>query len=146
MVYWFFLFDYRLLFHNKQQRLLADTTRRASEEVSTTHRCHKTVLRNSLPTFRTVHVSDFILKVWFVFMVLTLESSDLFWWFSWTLLVVPLYLSLWMYHLPKWHMMSVQVWPLSTFVFIIVLDSHLLPSDFAFFIRTQIIMVNNLTK
>ncbi len=113
--------------------------------------CHKTVLRILYTHSRTyltrvsrdmifmfvVYVLDLTVKVWFVFIVLTLEVHGLFCWFFWTFLVVPLYLYLCIYHLHKRHMMSGHVWVLSAFVFIIVLAWHLLPSAFAFFIRMK---------
>jgi hypothetical protein len=50
--------------------------------------------------------------------------------FSWTFLVVPLYLYPYICHLPKRYMMSDHVWALSSFVswVIILLTWHLLPS------------------
>ena len=36
-----------------------------------------------------VYSFDSIVKVWFVLIVLSLEVNDMFWWFSWTILVVP---------------------------------------------------------
>ncbi len=65
-----------------------------------------------------------------------LEVHDLFSWFSWTFLVVPLYFFFYMYHLPMQHMMSGHVWDLSVFVFIIGLEWHL-PSTFTFLIRMK---------
>ncbi len=62
---------------------------------------------------------------------LTLEVPGLLWWFSWTFLVVPLYLYLCIYHLSNRHMTS--VWVLSPFVLIIVLVWHS-----PFFIRLEI--------
>jgi len=105
-----------------------------------------TSLRNSFTVLRTplsrasrdlcfmfvVCGFDSIVKVWFVFKVLVLEVPGRFWWFSWTILVVPLYLSLCIYHSANRHMMSVHVWALSAFVFIIVLAWHLHPSVFFF--------------
>jgi hypothetical protein len=78
-----------------------------------------------------VYAFDLIVKVWFVFIVLAL-----FWWFSWTFLVAPLHLSFCIYHLPKRHMMSIHLWALSAFVFIIVLTWLLHPSAFAFLYST----------
>jgi len=69
--------------------------------------CHKTVIRNSFSVTRTyltrssrdlssmfvAYGFDLIVKVWFVFIVLVLEVPGQFWWFSWTILVVPLHMS-----------------------------------------------------
>ncbi len=42
------------------------------------------------------------------------------WRCSWSFIVVTPYLSLCIYHLPKWHMMSTYVWTSSAFIFMIV--------------------------
>jgi hypothetical protein len=69
--------------------------------------------------------------------MLTLEGNGLFSWFSWTFLEVPLYFYLYICHFLERHMMSVYIWSLSGFVFIIVLTWHLFPSVSSFFIRLQ---------
>ena len=79
-----------------------------------------------------VYGFDLIVKVWFVFIVLALGVHCFSWRCSWSFLVVPLYLSFCICHLPKRYMMSFHVWTLSTFVFIIARTWHLYPLVFTF--------------
>ncbi len=49
-----------------------------------------------------VYALDLIVIVWFASIVFTLEVHGLFCWFSWTFLVVPLYLYLYICHSFAW--------------------------------------------
>ncbi len=75
---------------------------------------------------------DLIIKVWFLWIVLTLDFLGFSWLCSWSFFVVTPYLSFCICHLPKRHMMSTHVWTSSAFVFIIVWVWHFYPLVFVF--------------
>ncbi len=81
---------------------------------------------------------DLIIKVWFVYIVLTSTFLGFSWRCSWSFFVVTPYISLCICHLPKRHMMSTNVWVSSTFVFIIVWTWQLYPLLFTFFYSAEI--------